>query len=124
MSFFVSTSLIKVSIRAYFKYLFYIYNISKVIVSEGILNIISIPRKYFIQALRSSEKGFEDFLRNKSQVSEETNEKINFLQKLSFHADVAYILGENKYLVGYNSEELRQFISKDYRNCNLKMKKI
>lgn len=103
-------------------------------VKVEVLNINEISRRDFIRALKVSEKGFEDFVKNQSQVSEKLSYKLNILQHLSFNAAVAYILnniemlktplvlGKSKYFVGYNHDKLRQFISKDYRNYNLKLK--
>lgn len=100
-----------------------------------VLNINEISRRDFVKALMTSEKGFEDFLKNRSQVSEELNYKLDILQHLTFNAAVAYtlnntemlktplILGESKYFVGFNHDELRQFISKDFRNCDLQLKR-
>lgn len=104
-------------------------------VKVEVLNINEISRKDFVQALMTSEKGFEDFLKNKSQASEAVTYKLNILQHLTFNAAVAYVLnntemlrtpltlGKSKYFVGYNNDELRQFISKDFRNCNLQLKR-
>lgn len=99
------------------------------------LHMNQISQKDLLQLLLQSENGFDDFLKNKMQMSSEMREKIDIFEQLSFNTAIAYILlnpdllrtpiilAKNKYFVGYNRDELRQFISKEYRKCNLELKK-
>lgn len=89
------------------------------------LKITGILKEDIIQLLTFSEHGFEDLLRRQSSIN---INKISHLQTMNFTEGVDYllnnidllktpiILAENKYMIGFNEDNIRQFLPKGYRN--------
>ncbi|MFK4935431.1 ArsC/Spx/MgsR family protein [Lactococcus garvieae] len=84
-----------------------------------------IPWDELIRLLSLTENGMSDILKRTSKVNRQTKKKIDYLMELSFNEAIYYmkshteilqdpiIIENQKYLVGYNKDEIRQFIPKD-----------
>ncbi|MFK4898927.1 ArsC/Spx/MgsR family protein [Lactococcus petauri] len=99
-------------------------------------NIAYIAKKDLLEILALSRTGFSDILKKRTRCEKHVKAKIEKISSLSFNEAVTFtlmnpdmlkvplILGENKYVVGYNSETIRTFIPKSYRNLELNTKKF
>lgn len=86
-----------------------------------------IRKEDLIQLLSISEEGLSEILKRSGKCSSETKSKIDFFMELpleegfrflSYHPEILQapiIFDENKYLIGYNSEEIRKFLPQSYR---------
>lgn len=86
-----------------------------------------IRKEDLIQVLSISEEGLSEILKRSGKCSSETKSKIDFFMELpleegfrflSYHPEVfqtPIIFDEKKYLIGYNSEEIRKFLPQSYR---------
>lgn len=89
--------------------------------------IQTISKKDLTQCIMHSDKGFESVLKNIQKGTLENLKKIMFLEDLSFESGILFlqdhpelirtplILEKNKVQIGFNSEEIRQFIPKSQR---------
>ncbi|WP_081165175.1 ArsC/Spx/MgsR family protein [Lactococcus garvieae] len=94
-------------------------------------NISDISKSDLIHTLRLSENGFLDLLRRPAQCKDFMKSMIEDVLEMSFNDSVKFILShpeilrlpliidKNKYIVGYNTEKIRIFISRAYRNTRL-----
>lgn len=94
-------------------------------VSSEFLKITGISKEEIIQLLSFSEHGFEELLKRQSSVNKK---KISYLHTMNFTEGVDYllnnidllktpiILSDNKYMIGFNEDNIRQFLPKGYRN--------
>lgn len=97
----------------------------------SIKKIQTIPREELLHALYLSDHGFIDVLKGKgkdgSNIEKLKTEvlKMNFSHALDFvlvHTEllkVPIILDENKLMIGFNSEEIRQFILRTHRRIGI-----
>lgn len=89
--------------------------------------ICEITLEDLLDVLSMTDKGFTDIIKRQMSTDSVTRKKIQILQDLSFEEGLSYIkknsemlrtpiiVSKNKFLIGYNSEEIRQFISTNYR---------
>ncbi len=89
-----------------------------------------LSRQDLMRLLALTDQGMAEILKHKGKV--QTAEISNFLHSdlsfeealyfLSTHSDwlrSPIILSENKYMVGYNHEEIRKFLPRDYRRMEV-----
>jgi regulatory protein spx len=86
-----------------------------------------ICREDLIQILSFTEKGMDSIVKHHNRLGASLDKKFLKLQHLSFNAGVDYLvknhellrtpllLDGNKCLIGYNGEEMRQFLPRAYR---------
>lgn len=96
-----------------------------IFISEKRIEYIS--KSDLMEALTLSNNGFQDLLKNRNITTPSLENKIQEILSLSFDEGVDCILrypevlkvplivGENKLVLGYNSEEIRVFIPKKHR---------
>lgn len=87
-----------------------------------------ICREDLIHILSFTEKGMDSIVKHRNRLGAGLDKKFLKLQRLSFNAGVNYLLenpellrtplllDENKCLIGYNGEEIRQFLPRAYRS--------
>lgn len=87
------------------------------------------------QVLQFTEHGTEEIVRRQGRLTEETRGKIATLLDLSFKEGLDFlvqhpeilrtpiILDDNKYLVGFNNDDIRKFIPSTTRKVQLQMSK-
>ncbi|WP_407350381.1 ArsC/Spx/MgsR family protein [Lactococcus garvieae] len=90
-----------------------------------------ISREDILRVLSLSETGFSEFLKSRGNTGRETQEKLAFVESLSFSEAIDYVLAhpeiirlpitfdDKRLLVGFNGEEIRQFIPKAYRKLEV-----
>ena len=93
-----------------------------------------ISKKDLISALSLSENGFSDLLKRSSLVKSDIKNIIDSIQYMTFNESIEYIIkhpnvlkvplviDENKIAVGYNTEEMRAFVPRYYRELELMYK--
>ena len=88
----------------------------------------NISQEDLIHILTLTDNGFSDIVKCNSRSTDRAKELISKLEILSFKESVGFLIrnpdllkspiifDEKRLLIGYNSEEIRQFIPKLYRN--------
>lgn len=96
-------------------------------------DIKHIKKEELIDVLSASENGFFDILKNSRYKSTKTKKLIRSMQGMSFNESIDFlsthseiirtpIMIENgKVLIGYNTERVRIFLSKEYRQTERKL---
>lgn len=99
-------------------------------INNKIINQIS--KKELLHLLTLTEQGLEDIMKHPSKCSSSNKQKLDCLKDMTLSEALEYlekntellqspiIIEKDKFLVGYNAEEIRQFIPKEYRHFNLK----
>lgn len=88
----------------------------EMITSQDLVHILTHTDSGFKEIIKSSLKLKEEGVRKLKVLQEGTfSEGINFLQKNSDLLKTPIILEGDKVLIGFNSEEIRIFLSKSYR---------
>lgn len=94
-----------------------------------------ITREDLIEVLSKSSRGIDGLIKSSSRVSSKQKRKIKELEGMNFNEGIDYlidnlnllqnpiIMGEKLSLIGYNSEEIRHFLPKEYRRTNSLSKK-
>lgn len=92
------------------------------------ISISKISRDDLITVLSFTEKGIDGVVKHTSKSGSEIKDKLNKLQEMNFNAAIEYIqlnpdllhtpivLEGDRCLVGYNGEEIRQFLPVSYRS--------
>lgn len=90
--------------------------------------INQLPREELLRLLPLTDHGFMTLLKRAGKEGKSIEQQINQLMNLNFNDAVNYlnvtpellktplIVEEDKLFIGYNREEIRQFIPRDYRN--------
>lgn len=101
-------------------------------IKVNIKKMSSITEKDLITLLSLTNKGIEEIVKGSSKCSPETNLKISKLYEMTLNEGICYIrknydilqspiiLEKNKFLIGYNVDEIRKFIPRSYRVNKLK----
>lgn len=89
--------------------------------------ISQITRDDFFKILQLSDEGFTDIIKHPGKSDSVVDETMDYIESLSFNEAIGFLVthttilktpiildGEN-YLIGYNAEEIRKFIPKEYR---------
>ncbi|MCI3861476.1 ArsC/Spx/MgsR family protein [Lactococcus garvieae] len=87
-----------------------------------------LSKKDLLKVLSLTENGFSDILKRPSKTNRKTQKAIDKVENMSFKEGINFILGnsdilrspiiieKDKLVIGYNVEEMRVFLSKDYRS--------
>lgn len=89
--------------------------------------ISQITRNDLFKILQLSDEGFTDIIKHPGKSDSVVNEALDYIESLSFNEAIGFLVthttilktpiildGEN-HLIGYNVEEIRKFIPKEYR---------
>jgi len=91
-----------------------------------------ISKDELIHLLFLTDNGFMSILKGEKKALESTKAQLKYFHELNFNEALEYIMkhfelvkvsiifDENKLLVGYNEEVIRQFLPKEYRRLNKK----
>ncbi|WP_270745055.1 ArsC/Spx/MgsR family protein [Lactococcus petauri] len=94
-------------------------------------HVSKLSKSELVNMLHLTENGFDDILKRTSKAGAEVRRAVAQLEKSSFEEAVNFILthtnllkvpiviDEEKLLIGYHSEEIRVFLSKEYRNAEV-----
>ena len=89
--------------------------------------INQITRKDLFKILQLSDEGFIDIIKHPAKSESAVNEAMDYIESLSFNEAIGFlvthttilktpiILDGQNHLIGYNVEEIRKFIPKEYR---------
>lgn len=92
------------------------------------LKISHLSPQDLFHLLTLSELGIEEIIKRRSTLNDEASKKIQHLEKLSFKSAVIFllenkellktpiVLEKNKYMIGYQIDNIRQFLPAEYRN--------
>lgn len=87
-----------------------------------------LSKKDLLKVLSLTENGFSDILKRPSKTNRKTQKAIDKVENMSFKEGINFILRNSdilrspivierdKLVIGYNVEEMRVFLSKDYRS--------
>ncbi|WP_416037906.1 ArsC/Spx/MgsR family protein [Lactococcus formosensis] len=90
--------------------------------------IDSLSREDLMYALKISDDGFASILKRNSKSSIKSKKIIEDIEEMKFYDSInlilkhtelirtPFIIGENKIMTGFNSEEIRRFIPRVYRH--------
>lgn len=77
--------------------------------------------------LSLTENGFQEVIKKSNKISVEVRQKIRYMETLSFEEAIEFlvlqsdlirtpiILDDKKYMIGYHEEDIRKFLSSEYR---------
>lgn len=89
--------------------------------------ISKISREDIVQLLRFSEEGLKDIVKRPGKSSSEVKKALQYMEHLSFNEALDFLLThpyvlqtpiimkEQRHLIGFNEDEIRIFLPKDYR---------
>ncbi|MCI3861391.1 ArsC/Spx/MgsR family protein [Lactococcus garvieae] len=93
--------------------------------------ICKITRNDLVKLLQLSDEGLKDILKRPGKSSTEVKEALKYMEQLSFNDALNFLLshpyvlqtpiimdGQN-HLIGYNEDEIRKFLPKEYRRYRL-----
>lgn len=93
--------------------------------------ISSISEIDLINVLALTENGFSDILKRPSRVNTQSREELRKIEMMNFTDGIRFIsyhthllktpiiFENNKLTIGYNAENMRIFLSRDYRNIEM-----
>lgn len=93
--------------------------------------VSQICKKDLLHALALSNKGFDDILKKRNLSTPLLKKQVNQVHSMSFNEGIDFILkhpellrvpliiSENKLVLGYNSEDIRVFLSHNHRAVQL-----
>lgn len=94
-------------------------------------NMQEISNDELVNILSSTNNGISDILRNYKKFSSHKKLKVDVLKEMTFNEALDFlkkntdiiqtpiIIEEKKILIGYNSEQIRMFLPKEYRRSFL-----
>ncbi|WP_431734211.1 ArsC/Spx/MgsR family protein [Lactococcus garvieae] len=93
--------------------------------------ISKMTRNDLVKLLQLSDKGLKDIIKRPRKSCSEVRDAITYMELLSFNEALDFVLshpyvlqtpiiidGKN-YLIGYNEDEIRKFLPKEYRRHRL-----
>lgn len=93
--------------------------------------INAITKENLLELLQVSDDGFNSILKSPGRSNSKVKKDLEYMNSLSFNDSIKFLLrhdyllqtpiiieGHNQ-LIGYNEQEIRQFLSKDYRRQQL-----
>lgn len=98
-------------------------------------DIHQLSRQELVNILSYTSNGFSDIVKKYTKSSFENKLKLDTLRDMTFSEAITFlesntdllqdpiITERNKVLIGYNSEQIRMFLPKGYRNSSLGKKK-
>lgn len=93
--------------------------------------ISKMTRSDLVKLLKLSDEGLKDIVKRPGKSSSEVRDAITYMELLSFNEALDFVLSNpyvlqtpiiidgNNYLVGYNEDEIRKFLPKEYRRHRL-----
>lgn len=84
-----------------------------------------------MSVLALTENGFSDILKRPSRVNTQSREELRKIERMNFTDGIRFISNhthllkapiifeKNKLTIGYNAENMRIFLSRDYRNIEM-----
>ncbi|WP_285046995.1 ArsC/Spx/MgsR family protein [Lactococcus petauri] len=90
-------------------------------------NVTQITREDLVEILSKSSIGIDGLVKSSSRVCSKNRKKIKKLEEMGFNEGINYlttystllqtpiIKGDKLSVIGYNSEEIRHFLPKEYR---------
>lgn len=93
--------------------------------------ISKINRTDLVKLLQLSEEGINDIVKRSGKSSIEVKDALKYMELLSFNYALNFIIShpyilqppiimdEHSYLIGYNEDEIRKFLPKEYRRHQL-----
>lgn len=92
-----------------------------------VVRIEYITKEVLIALLSLTDGGIDEIIKNQTRSNSVVAHKVKYLESLPFNEALDYLLqnpnllkspiliGENKYMIGFHSENIREFIPKSYR---------
>ncbi|MFQ6324153.1 ArsC/Spx/MgsR family protein [Lactococcus garvieae] len=92
--------------------------------------ISKMTRNDLVKLLKHSDEGLIDILKRPGKSSTEVKDALRYMELLSFNEALAFLLShpyvlqtpiimdERNHLIGYNVDEIRKFLPKEYRRHN------
>lgn len=93
--------------------------------------ISKMTRSDLVKLLQLSDEGLKDIIKRPGKSSSEVRDAITYMELLSFNEALDFVLSHsyvlqtpiiidgNNYLIGYNEDEIRKFLPKEYRRHRL-----
>lgn len=93
--------------------------------------ISKMIRSDLVKLLKLSDEGLKDIIKRSGKSSSEVRDAISYMELLSFNEALDFVLSHpyvlqtpiiidgNNYLIGYNEDEIRKFLPKEYRRHRL-----
>ncbi|MDT2528068.1 ArsC/Spx/MgsR family protein [Lactococcus petauri] len=93
--------------------------------------ISKMTRNNLIKLLQLSDEGLKDIIKRPGKSRSEVRDAITYIELLSFNEALDFILSHpyvfqtpiilegNNHLIGYNEDEIRKFLPKEYRRHRL-----
>ncbi|MFK4901010.1 ArsC/Spx/MgsR family protein [Lactococcus petauri] len=94
-----------------------------------IIDINDITKRDLITALSYTTNGTRDLVKQRNRVTNKSRNKLKLLNEMNFNEGLCYlksntdilrspiVLDKEKIVVGYNRDELRMFLSPEYKKC-------
>lgn len=94
--------------------------------------ISRISKNDLVKLLQLSDDGLKDIVKHSSRSSSKVRKALNYIEHLSLNEALDYIITHpyvlqtpiilkgNNHLIGYNEDEIRKFLPKEYRRHRLK----
>lgn len=95
------------------------------------LQISKMTRNDLVKILQLSDEGLKDIVKCPGKSSSEVRDALKYMELLSFNEALDFlishpyvlqtpiIIGKHNYLIGYNEDEIRKFLPKEYRRHRL-----
>lgn len=92
--------------------------------------ISKMTRNDLVKLLKHSDEGLIDILKRPGKSSTEVKDALRYMELLSFNEALDFLLShpyvlqtpiimdERDHLIGYNVDEIRKFLPKEYRRLN------
>lgn len=93
--------------------------------------ISKMTRNDLVKLLQLTDEGWKDIIKRPGKSSSEVRGAITYMELLSFNQALDFVLSHpyvlqtpiiidgNNYLIGYNEDEIRKFLPKEYRRHQL-----
>lgn len=94
--------------------------------------VAQLTREDLINALMSTDRGFTDLVKHHERLNDKDKMKVYLLKQLPFNEAIEFlklnphlirtpvIIEGNKTLIGYNPDQIRMFLPKEYRRTTKK----
>ncbi|MFK4898929.1 ArsC/Spx/MgsR family protein [Lactococcus petauri] len=94
-------------------------------------NISKITKRDLYKLLQISDGGLKDITKRQEKSGDKVKKALSYMELLSFNEALNFLLShpyvlqspiimdEYNYLIGYNEDEIRIFLPKEYRRCRI-----
>lgn len=91
------------------------------------IRMSKISKEVLIKTLSLNDKGIDGIVKRKSKISKDNKEQLSKIESMTINEALDYLIinsqllqtpiitGKNKALVGFNIDDIRQFLPKEYR---------